>query len=1372
MASTIAPRPDVDAPARSTGRPRAFSGRVVFDHLPQTAGSALNRWLRTSLGEGCASPDIPSIDHRSLIARFGGAYSVLTAQVTFDRPGLDPRYQYVTLLREPIDRLVSWLHAVVGNHTAADLPAGWHDVKRFLESHGTECSPKLEWNTCVRHFAAIEGVQSGDGRHLLEAAVSAVERYDVWGLYESMPQFLADFAGLLGTPVPGTLDRVNVTRLRPAVADLPATLRSRLVGLNALDLEFYAHLKRRYSRLRRGTSRSVVVESAWEPLPAPKPLACAGPEFTLLSARVVGAEIRAAPGLIEFDFAFSLARPIADPEITLTVHDAPGSRVFAASTTDLGQPIGPVAAGSHRVRFTFMANLPEGEYAVGLRFGERLSGCNRVLGAFDGLAPFRLGGVRPATGTAVFQLPATIHCVQVDAAAAGEGWRLQAADANLHSQVGRIEGTSAVSDGRAGYLLFGPYKTVLAGGWKAVVEGAFQPGAGRVRIDVVSGAGRDVHAEVDVTAPAGRAELEFHVDRPVQDLEIRVWVDELAVSRIDVIAVERPAGGGSGMGTCGFACYGSTDLRPGGDDDDGLPEGRIAPVREAAAAAVAAEAEVANAGGDPHGSVGRAARATAGGAAAVGDPARGVEAARLGERVGDPAVAAPAAPRTGRSGASRADDARDARTSACRPRIPAEGGLSRRPEPTFSIVVATDGRAAALGELLDSLPFLAGPAFEVCVVRGPTEDGVGDVLDAWRGRIKTASNPSRNLSISRNIGIAMAAGEIVAFLDDDAIPEPGWLADLAAAFHDPAVACAGGVNRDRSGTGVQYGYATANRMGQARWDRAEPADSLCVPGAADFPYTQGTNTAIRRADLEALGGFDEEYDFYLDETDLCCRLVDAGRAIRQLPRAFVHHRSLPSAIRSPDGVTHSLRAVLKNKLYFSLVNARGHHGVEEACADFEAFVAIQEQHLRRMAARSPDGARWLERFPSDVARAHATGLARGRSGLRRLMCPGLVGRHRTPFLPFIRRPAADQRDCPLHVRTTVPHPSATARASAGDGLRGQRDLLRSTWAGLVPPGSRVALALEPRGLTVADAAIWQGMRSLLESLGVTVGHACDPESYDPDRLARAVPRGPILLLGGHFGDGHGAEPGLRLRMLADFPDRQIFHLPRSVRFGADEARDAMAAMLATRRNTTLVVRDSQCLAFARTHFPVPSLSCPDAAVAIHPAREGRDPVVPIVALWGRRVEQDLALPQLPPGSIVSDWDDEAPAGPSCHDGRFGAWAARATMADAARARVAQAAARFLPRLRDSPMRERVDRCCSLLGNGHVVITNRLHAHLLCTLLHVPHVVCDGIDGEISAYRDSWHDADPLAHFAASPHAAVALARELAAGPCRRVAHAA
>jgi len=91
---------------------------------------------------------------------------------------------------------------------------------------------------------------------------------------------------------------------------------------------------------------------------------------------------------------------------------------------------------------------------------------------------------------------------------------------------------------------------------------------------------------------------------------------------------------------------------------------------------------------------------------------------------------------------------------------------------SVSIIINTYNRANSLSNALSSLKFLNYSKFEVIVVNGPSTDNTGKVLKKFGNDIKIGNCSERNLSVSRNIGIGIAAGEIVAFLDDDAIPEP------------------------------------------------------------------------------------------------------------------------------------------------------------------------------------------------------------------------------------------------------------------------------------------------------------------------------------------------------------------------------------------------------------------------------------------------------------------------------------------------------------------------------------------------------------------------------------------------------------------------
>ena len=283
-----------------------------------------------------------------------------------------------------------------------------------------------------------------------------------------------------------------------------------------------------------------------------------------------------------------------------------------------------------------------------------------------------------------------------------------------------------------------------------------------------------------------------------------------------------------------------------------------------------------------------------------------------------------------------------------------------------------------------SLTQISGPDFELCVVCGPTDRTLPELLAPWEGHLTIGFHPTRNIAAARNTGLKLTGGEIVAFIDDDALPEPEWLEQIVAAFDDPAVGAAGGIVMDHTGTQPQYAYVSGDRLGNVDWNIAEARPEFCFPLSFTFPYVQGTNCAFRRSALIDIGGFDEEYEYYLEETDVCCRLVDSGWRVKQLNNAFVHHKFLPSQIRNAQRVTQSFYEIIKSKIYFSLVNNHGHYPERRAVTDAETFVQAHADTLHLHAAQGRVDGRDVARFEKDVPRAWSDGLRRGLTGVRKL----------------------------------------------------------------------------------------------------------------------------------------------------------------------------------------------------------------------------------------------------------------------------------------------------------------------------------------------------------------------------------------------------
>ena len=278
--------------------------------------------------------------------------------------------------------------------------------------------------------------------------------------------------------------------------------------------------------------------------------------------------------------------------------------------------------------------------------------------------------------------------------------------------------------------------------------------------------------------------------------------------------------------------------------------------------------------------------------------------------------------------------------------------------PAVSVVVVSRGRPRALRLCLTALARLKYPAYEVIVVA----DRAG--LDAVRGlpfadRIVQRLCDAANISAARNIGIAAAAGEVVAFIDDDAVAEPKWLHHLAAPFADPAVTATGGFVRGRNGITFQ---ARARVIDRGGWSRDAPLPDGRTPatpttGAGEVPRTEGTNMAVRHAVLTRIGGFDPAFRFYHDETDLNMRLASAGHRTVIVPLAQVHHAAAPSARRGGGRGLHSLYDVGASTAVF----LRRHCPVEDHPQHFDR---LRDEQRGRVLDRMIMGA--IE--PRDVTR--------------------------------------------------------------------------------------------------------------------------------------------------------------------------------------------------------------------------------------------------------------------------------------------------------------------------------------------------------------------------------------------------------------------
>ena len=325
---------------------------------------------------------------------------------------------------------------------------------------------------------------------------------------------------------------------------------------------------------------------------------------------------------------------------------------------------------------------------------------------------------------------------------------------------------------------------------------------------------------------------------------------------------------------------------------------------------------------------------------------------------------------------------------------------------------------------------------------------------------------------------------------------------------------------------------------------------------------------------------------------------------------------------------------------------------------------------------------------------------------------------------------------------------------------------------LLVPGEPVALVNFPNQRNAGDPAIWLGEEHLLARLGVPVRYRAAAVSYDPHSLEARLPKGPILINGGgNLGDLYPGQQGTRERILADFPGRRVIQFPQSVWFEepANEAR--MASLIREHGNFCLLVRERLSERIARQRLDIEPVICPDLALALGPMERPAPARSSVLWLARRDGESAGYDPPVADGVEVVDWLEPLPdeAAPSWRMKRVMARNGRLTDLLRDDPDAGRWPARRLSRTFDPMSRYWVRRGQAILARGQVVVTDRLHGHLLALAMGIPHVVLDNRTGKVSSHLETWSGDSPLVHPADGASDALEQALSLAGRSAKREA---
>jgi GT2 family glycosyltransferase len=198
--------------------------------------------------------------------------------------------------------------------------------------------------------------------------------------------------------------------------------------------------------------------------------------------------------------------------------------------------------------------------------------------------------------------------------------------------------------------------------------------------------------------------------------------------------------------------------------------------------------------------------------------------------------------------------------------------------PRISVVVCTYNGSRTIRDCLEGIEKIRYPNYETIVVDDGSTDGAGAIAAEYDVRLIRRTE-NQGLSAARNLGWQAATGEIVAYIDDDARPDPDWLSYLAAAFLKTDYAGVGGPNIPFPDDGETASCVAGSPGG--------PAHVLLSDCEAE--HIPGCNMAFRRSWLQAINGFDPQFRQAGDDVDICWRTREKGGKLGFCPAAMVWH---------------------------------------------------------------------------------------------------------------------------------------------------------------------------------------------------------------------------------------------------------------------------------------------------------------------------------------------------------------------------------------------------------------------------------------------------------------------------------------------------
>jgi pyruvyl transferase EpsO len=277
----------------------------------------------------------------------------------------------------------------------------------------------------------------------------------------------------------------------------------------------------------------------------------------------------------------------------------------------------------------------------------------------------------------------------------------------------------------------------------------------------------------------------------------------------------------------------------------------------------------------------------------------------------------------------------------------------------------------------------------------------------------------------------------------------------------------------------------------------------------------------------------------------------------------------------------------------------------------------------------------------------------------------------------------------------------------------------------------------PSHWNIGDSAIWQGEEELLQRVHGKAPRYVSHVRYPIAEIGRCLPESDLIYLhgGGNFGDIWPAYQRYREAVLKRYPNHRIVQLPQSLHYRNQDGIEVTKRAIAGHRDFHLMVRDQKSYDLAQTHFDCEVVLVPDSAFGINMSQFNHNPAPNGIRCIFRGDQE--RRPDAAAGAALfgpagtEDWLNHSPLRKKLEKGLAGAFMvapARLTAPLRIKAFSAMAKARVTMGLHQ-------------IDQAEVLVTDRLHGHIMATLLGKPHVVIDNFYGKIANFINAFGKDD-------------------------------